>query len=182
MTTVKRLSTATIHLTPDGKQFELDVPIGGHVIRTRTTFVAKQLIVTMERPPLVPVLQMTFEVNGDPSERERRQYALLAERESVQVTQTLDLIGVVENPFKPEEVMAVYQYRRTECDAQGHVYAEGVGHCKCGGSLQDAECAGGAHTFVPGSEWCMCGDQHVSGHRAEVFTRPTLVPGSEDVG
>lgn len=163
----RRLSTARIDLMVHDLAFELSIPGPGNLVRAKTTFVDKKTLINMQKPPLVPELRMTFEVDPDAPTR-RRRFLLLPEGITVVSRGTVAFLAPVEDPTKPEAILAIFEEQVTECQRpataapDAHVYPAGSDRCECGETERDPDpevlCTADAHTFVGGSNWCVCGE------------------------
>lgn len=170
----RRLVTVDFPLTGSAWEFHLDLPKSAVVVRTKTVYQAKKLIVAMAQPPLVPVLQIVLALDPD-EERARRQFLILPEHVTVQSADTIVFVGSADDPNRPDGVMAIYEQLRTVCargfgvdlGTDAHVYPyEGAERCECGETLRDqpeAACNPTHHAFITGSDWCMCGETRSDG-------------------
>lgn len=172
----QRLDVADVELAGGGHAFDLTLPQGARVIRCRLVYRNKKLIINMERPPLVPWLQLVIAMDPDRQPVTRR-FLILPQRMTVESRQSIEFVGWADDPDttnNPDGTIAVYEEIRVRCDRAGdpgvreleHVYnREATDRCECGETVRDWECAipGHGHVFFPGSDWCKCGGMRSDG-------------------
>lgn len=170
----QRLDVADVELAGGGHAFDLTLPQGARVIRCRLVYRNKKLLINMERPPLVPWLQLVLAMDPDRPAVTRR-FLILPQRMTVESRQSIEFVGWADDPDttnNPDGTIAVYEEIRVRCDRPDdpgapreleHMYGEAAERCECGDMVREIECDAAAHVFVSGSDWCKCGGMRSDG-------------------